>query len=134
MRPRSALLVFGIGFGGCGVWVLLPELLRPKPFGLPFDRNGTEAAAARRSRAVLAAEIGAIRGDLWADAAFTGARTETDRSTGLDRTNSGQLARAGANADTALALAAVNGAPRFFWRDFRQVRRMARTALGRFSK
>jgi hypothetical protein len=66
MRPRSALLVFGIGLGGSGVWVLLPELLRSKPFDLPFDRNGTEAAAARRTRAVLAAEIGAIRGDLWA--------------------------------------------------------------------
>ena len=80
-------------------------------------RNGTEAAAARRTRAVFAAEIGAmIRGDLWAEAAFTGARfMGTDRSTSLDGTNSGQLARARANADTALALAAVNGAACFFF-------------------
>ena len=80
-------------------------------------RNGTEAAAARRTRAVFAAEIGAmIRGDLWAEAAFTGARfMGTDRSTSLDGTNSGQLAQARANADTALALAAVNGAACFFF-------------------
>ncbi len=86
------------------------ELPRPKPVGLPFDRNGTEAAAARRTRAVLAAEIGAIRGDPWAEAAFTGARfMGTNRSTSLDRANSGQRARARANAETALALAPVKG-------------------------
>ena len=98
MRRRAALLVFGIGLGRSGLWMLLPELPRPRPAGLPFDRNGTEAAAAGRTRAVLSAEIGAISGVLWADAAFTG----TDLSTSLDRTNSGQLARARANADTDL--------------------------------
>jgi hypothetical protein len=115
IRLRSALLVFGIGLGLSGVWMLLPELLRPKPIGLAFDRNGTEAASARRTRAILAAEIGAIRGDLWADAAFTGARfMGTDRSTSLDLTNSGRLARARANAETAVALAPVNGAAWLF--------------------
>jgi hypothetical protein len=115
MRPRSALLVFGIGLGQSGLWMLFPELLRPKPVGLPFDRNGTEAAASGRTRAVLAGEIGAISGDLWAAAAFTGARfMGTDRSTSLDRTNSGQLAQAAATAETALALAPVNGAAWLF--------------------
>ena len=87
IRLRSALLVFGIGLGLSGLWILFPELLRPKPVGLPFDRNGDEAAAARRTSAVLATEIEVIRGDLWAEAAFPGAR---------------QLARARANAETAL--------------------------------
>ncbi|MDQ6702346.1 MAG: hypothetical protein M3Z96_04160 [Pseudomonadota bacterium] len=115
IRLRLALLVFGIVLGLSGLWMLLPELLSPKPIGLAFDRNGTEAAAARRTRAILAAEIGAIRGDLWAKAAFTGARfMETNRLTSLDRTNSGQLARARANAETALALAPVNGAAWLF--------------------
>jgi hypothetical protein len=90
-------------------------LPRPKPVGLAFDRNGTEAAVARPTRAVLAAEIGAMRGDLWAEAAVTGARfMGTDRWTSLDQTNSGQFARAGANAEPALALAPVNGAAWFF--------------------
>ena len=93
---RSALVVFGIGLGLSGL------LLRPKTAGLAFGHNGAEAAAARPTRAVLAAEIGVIRGDLWAEGAFTGARfMGTDRSTSLDRANSGQFARARANAETA---------------------------------
>ncbi|MGH6869577.1 MAG: hypothetical protein ACREDA_12060 [Methylocella sp.] len=39
LRLRSALLVFGIGLGLSGLWLLLPELPRPK--GLAFDRNAT---------------------------------------------------------------------------------------------
>jgi len=78
-------------------------VVKAKAGRLPFDRNGAEAGTARPTRAVLAAETGAIRADLWAEAAFTGARfREIDRSTGLKRTNSGQLARARANAETAL--------------------------------
>src|ERR1700730_8505480 len=92
---RSTLLVFGIGLGLSGLRKLLPQLLRPKPAGLPFGHNGTDAAAARPTRVVLGAEIGVIRGDLWAEAAFTGARfMGADRSMSLDRANSGQFARA----------------------------------------
>jgi hypothetical protein len=70
--------------------------------GVPFDRNGTEAAAARRTSVALAVEIGAISEDRWAEAAFTGARfMGTDRSTSLARANSGHTARARANAETA---------------------------------
>jgi hypothetical protein len=115
LRLRSALRVFGIVLGLSGLWMLLPELLRPKPIGLAFDRAGTEAAAAQRTRALLAAGIGVIRGDLWAEAAFTGARfMSTDRLAIRDWTNTGQLARVRANAETALALAPVNGAAWLF--------------------
>jgi len=111
MRLRWALLVFGIILGLSGLWMLLPELVRPKPIGLVFDRAGAETAAEHRTGAVLAAEIGAIRGDLWAEAAFTGARfMGIDRLAIHDWTSSGQLARVRANAETALALAPVNGA------------------------
>ena len=95
--------------------MLLPELISPKATGLSFDRNSAEAAAARQSSAILAARIGAIRGDLWANAAFTGARFMwTDRSTSLDRTRLDQLEQAKANAETALALAPINGAAWLF--------------------
>lgn len=115
MRVRSGLLVLGIVLGLSGVWMLLPELLNPGAPGLTFDRNSADAAAAHRGRAILAAEIGTIRGDLWASAAFTGARFMwTDRLMGLDRTSSEQLAQAKANAETALALAPVNGAAWLF--------------------
>lgn len=110
-RLRSARLVLGIVLGLSGVWMVLPYLLSPIATGLPFDRNGAEAAAAHRNRAVLAAEIGAIRGDLWANAAFAGAHSMlTERLTGLDKSSSEQLAQAKANAETALALAPINGA------------------------
>ena len=115
MRLRPALLVFGIGLGLSGLRMLLPQVLRPKPAGLPFGHDGTEAAAARRTRAALVAEIGVIRGDPWAEAAFTGARfMGTDRWTSLDQTNSGQFARARANAEPALALAPIDGAAWLF--------------------
>jgi hypothetical protein len=114
-KLRSALLVLGIVLGLSGVWMLLPDLLSPKVTGLPFDRAGAEAAAAHRSRAVLAAEIGAIRGDLWASAAYTGGLfTWTDRIANLDRTSSEQLTQAKANAETALALSPINGAAWLF--------------------
>ena len=60
-KLRLALLILGIVLGLSGVWMLLPVLLSPNPIGLSFDRNGAEAAAAHRTRAVLAAEIGAMR-------------------------------------------------------------------------
>ncbi|MGC2224540.1 MAG: hypothetical protein WA624_20400 [Methylocella sp.] len=115
MRLRLALLVFGIVLGLSGLWMWLTELVRPKPIGLVFDRAGAETAAEHRTRAVLAAEIGAIRGDLWAEAAFTGARFMwSDRLAIRDWTSSGQLARVRANAETALALAPINGAAWLF--------------------
>lgn len=110
MKLRSGLLALGIVLGLSGVWLLLPELLSPESPALPFDRNGAEAASAQRGRAKMAAYIGAIRGDLWANAAFTGAHfIWTDRLTNLDRTSSQQLAQARSNAETALSLAPVNG-------------------------
>lgn len=114
-KLRLALLLLGIVLGLSGVWMLLPVLLSPNPIGLSFDRNGAEAAAAHRTRAVLAAEIGAIRGNLWASAAFTDARfMGTEGLTSFDRKNSEQLAQAKANAEKALALAPIDGAAWLF--------------------
>ena len=102
MRPRAALLVLALysdypAFGCC-----FRSCRGQSPVGVPFDRNDTEAAAARRTSAALAVEIGAISGDPWAEAAFTGARfMGTDRSTSVDRANSRQTARASANAEPA---------------------------------
>jgi len=114
-RLRSGLLVLGIVLGFSGVWILVADLLSPKTSSLPFDRNGAEAAAAHRIRAVMAAEFGAIRGDLWADAAYTGARFMwTSGLPSLDQSESKLLARVRSNAETALALAPINGAAWLF--------------------
>lgn len=114
-KLRRALFIFGVALGVYGIWTLLPEVLSPKRVGLPLDLNGAEAAAALRPNAVLAAEIGAIRGDLWAEAAFTGARFMwIDRSAGLNGANSKHLAKVRGNAETALSFAPVNGAAWLF--------------------
>jgi hypothetical protein len=91
--------------------MLLPELLRQKPIAFPLDRASAEALAVYRPRAVLAASIGAIRGDLWAEAAFTDSRFMwADRPASLDRTNNDRIDAARANAETALKFAPINGA------------------------
>jgi hypothetical protein len=114
-RLRSGLLILGVFLGLSGVWMLLPRLLSPNAIGLSFSRTEAEAAAAHRSAAIFAAEIGAIRGDLWANAAFTGARfLWSERAQTLDQTNSEYLAQAKANAERALALAPINGAAWLF--------------------
>lgn len=108
---RPALFVFGIVLGLSGIWMLLAELLSPKSAGLPLDRRDAEAAGTSASSAVLAAEIGAVRGDLWAKAAFTGARLMwSDHPASPGRTSLDQLARVKANAERALAFAPINGA------------------------
>jgi hypothetical protein len=114
-RLRSGLLVLGTVLGLSGVWMLLPDLLSPKSSGLPFDHNSAEVSAAHRTRAVLSAEIGAIRGDLWANAAYAGAHFMwTDDLSSLDQSDSKLLARVKSNTETALALAPINSAAWLF--------------------
>jgi hypothetical protein len=57
--------------GTQSLWVLVSELVRPAIPGLPVNPQIAAIAADQRSRAVWAARIGAIRGDLWTEAAFT---------------------------------------------------------------
>ena len=114
-RLRPALFTLGIVLGLSGIWMLIPDLLSPKIAGLPFDRSVAEAAAAHRAGATAAAEIGVVRGDLWAKAAFTYARFMwSDHSASLSRADLEQLAKAKADAESALALAPINGAAWLF--------------------
>jgi hypothetical protein len=55
------------------IWLSAAQLIRPKVDQLPTDAASAAAAAKQRDAAFLAASIGAIRGDLWANAAFTNA-------------------------------------------------------------
>jgi hypothetical protein len=68
---RLWTLVFAILLGGQSVWLLLPEVSRSSVSRLPTDATSAAAAAEQRAPAARAASIGAIRGDLWADLAFT---------------------------------------------------------------
>ena len=106
---RLGLFLFGMLLGLAGLWLLFPVLLHPSPIGFPSDRAGAAAAATYQVSALKAAEIGLIRGHLWADAAFADSRLLwRDRSAPLDRGTIERIARARSTMETALALAPVN--------------------------
>lgn len=114
-KLRPALLGFGIFLGLCGCWLLLPELLRHKTGGLRYDRNSAVAASAHQVEALEAAQIGLIRGDLWAEAAFADSSLLwLDRSASPNRAAAARLERARSHAETALAFAPINGAAWLF--------------------
>jgi hypothetical protein len=114
-RLRSALLALGAILGLSGIWMVIPDLLSPKAADLPFGRAAAGSAATHRTGALMAAEIGLVRGDLWAKAAFTGAPfLWIDRPANLDPTELKQLERVRDITETALALAPINGAAWLF--------------------
>jgi hypothetical protein len=68
---RPTALLFAILLGAQCLWLVLAELARPSIDQFPTDITSAAAAAKQRDAALRAASIGAIRSDLWADAAFT---------------------------------------------------------------
>jgi len=68
---RGALAVFGLILAVQGAWVLLPEALRPAPIGFPRDPLHATVPREEREKAYRSAAIAGVRGDLWAESAFT---------------------------------------------------------------
>ena len=68
---RRVTLTFAGLLAVLGLWLLLAELTRPAIHGLPADADSVAAAGKQRWQAALAASFGIVRGDLWADSAFT---------------------------------------------------------------
>ena len=92
---RLAILAFAVLLGVQCIWLLLAELSRPNLIRLPMDPQAAAAAVEQRSDAAWAAWIGSIRGDLWAESAFTYADLLwTGPGTDLDQTKSLEQARA----------------------------------------
>jgi hypothetical protein len=103
---RLMIMLFAVLLGMQCVWLLLAELSRPGVDGLPTDMSTAAAAAAAKQSdpAAWAAEIGAIRGDLWAESAFTSASLIFgDQGTSANSDPSQELNRAHASIDRALA-------------------------------
>jgi hypothetical protein len=71
MLLRVGTLLFAILLGAQCAWLLLANLSRSKVTRLPTDANAAAAAAEQHNSAARAAAFGGIRGDLWADSAFT---------------------------------------------------------------
>jgi hypothetical protein len=70
-RLRLAVLAFAGVVGVAAAWLLAPEATRPAPRAFPSDAAAAAASAQDRSAATRAARLGAVRGDLWAQAALT---------------------------------------------------------------
>jgi hypothetical protein len=68
---RIATSLFAMLLGVQCVWLLLAELSRPGISRLPTDAASAAAARNEPINASSAARIGVIRGDLWAESAFT---------------------------------------------------------------
>jgi hypothetical protein len=68
---RITALIFAVLLGTNCVWLLSADICRPGISRLPIDAPAAAAAAGDRVAAGRAASIGVIRGDLWAEAAFT---------------------------------------------------------------
>ena len=68
---RLATLVFAACLGVQGIWLLLTELSRLNVIRLPTDAHAATAAAKQRVDTTWTAWIGGIRGDLWAESAYT---------------------------------------------------------------
>lgn len=68
---RFAVLAFAAILGVQSTWILLAELSRPGIQRLPTEARAADAAAKWRGDAAWAALIGVVRGDLWAESAFT---------------------------------------------------------------
>ena len=119
LEPPAPLRIGLLAFGGVialgGAWMLLCALLAPPVIALPLNRDAAAAAAAHRGRAVAAARLGVIRGDLYAQAAYADAKLFwLDRARGLDAASAAEIRAARSNAETALALAPVNGSAWLF--------------------
>jgi hypothetical protein len=68
---RLTALLLAMLLGAQCLWLVLAELARPSITQLPTDMASAAAAAKQRDAAFRAASLGAIRSDLWAEAAFT---------------------------------------------------------------
>lgn len=68
---RVMILVLAALLGAQCVWLLLAEFSRPNIGDLPSDPSSAAAAATQRDAAFWTASLGMIRGDLWAESAFT---------------------------------------------------------------
>lgn len=68
---RNVALLFAALLCAQSVWLLLAELTRPGIDRLPIDAASAAVAEKQRGSAFLAASFGIIRGDLWANSAFT---------------------------------------------------------------
>ena len=78
---RINISIFGLFLGAISLWIVVPELSSPNITTLPVSPEEAAAAASHRGEALWAARAALVRGDLWAESAFTYANLEWAGST-----------------------------------------------------
>jgi hypothetical protein len=68
---RITMVLFAAALGAYAVWLLVPEFFQSGGDGLPTSEIAAAEVAKRRPDAALAARVGAIRGELWGQYAYT---------------------------------------------------------------
>jgi hypothetical protein len=82
---RVALALFGVFLSAQAAWILLAERQRLNHIRLPVDGKTATIAFAEQDKIKQAASLAVVRGDLWAESAFThGSQLWIDRAMELD--------------------------------------------------
>jgi hypothetical protein len=68
---RAGVSVYALVLGAASLWVLLAEFSSPGIRALPTSPGEAAVAAEHRGEALWAARAAVVRGELWAEAAFT---------------------------------------------------------------
>lgn len=68
---RAGLMVLGLVLAVQAIWIILPEYYHPRRIQLPVDQQSSFIARFEQENAKRAARLAVIRGDLWAESAFT---------------------------------------------------------------
>jgi hypothetical protein len=82
---RVALALFGVFLSAQAAWILVAERQRLNHITLPVDGKTATIAFAEQDKIKQAASLAVVRGDLWAESAFThGSQLWIDRARELD--------------------------------------------------
>ena len=82
---RVALTLFGVFLSAQAAWILLAERHRLNHIRLPVDGKTATIAFAKQDKIKQAASLAVVRGDLWAESAFTyGGQLWIDQAMELD--------------------------------------------------
>ena len=68
---RIGLIVFSLVLTAQAIWILLAELQHPRRLRIAVDPDTSVEAFLEQSQARRAAKVAVVRGDLWAESAFT---------------------------------------------------------------
>jgi hypothetical protein len=68
---RIGLAVFSLVLIAQAIWIILAELQHPRRSRFPVDQSSSVEAVLERAAAKRAAKLAVVRGNLWAESAFT---------------------------------------------------------------